>query len=128
MPRRAAVTTTDTSLDWMISVDDHVIEPPGVWQDRVPAKYKDSAPRMVEEGDDEYWVYENRRVATSGLSATAGKKTKDFSPEPVRYRDAGAVSRHQRLRRVRRVRSAERDSGRRAGAVGHGAVVGRAAG
>jgi hypothetical protein len=93
------VTTTDTSLDWMISVDDHVIEPPGVWQDRVPAKYKDSAPRMVEEGDDEYWVYENRRVATSGLSATAGKKTKEFSPEPVRYRDmrAGCYDSQARL-------------------------------
>jgi hypothetical protein len=61
--RRAhdAAVTTDTSLDWMISVDDHVIEPPGVWQDRVPARYSDVAPRMVEEGDDEYWVYENRR-------------------------------------------------------------------
>jgi hypothetical protein len=93
------VTTTDTSLDWMISVDDHVIEPPGVWQDRVPAKYKDSAPRMVEEGDDEYWVYENRRVATSGPSATAGKKTKEFSPEPVRYRDmrAGCYDSQARL-------------------------------
>ena len=26
------------SLDWMISVDDHVIEPPSVWVDRLPAK------------------------------------------------------------------------------------------
>jgi hypothetical protein len=43
--------TTDSSLDWMISVDDHVIEPPGAWQDRVPARYKDVAPRMVEGPD-----------------------------------------------------------------------------
>jgi predicted TIM-barrel fold metal-dependent hydrolase len=84
------VTTTEESLDWMISVDDHVIEPPGVWQDRVPARYSGVAPRMVEEGDDEYWVYENRRVATSGLSATAGKQTREFSPEPIRYRDMRA--------------------------------------
>ncbi len=57
------MTTTDTSLDWMISVDDHVIEPPGVWQDRVPAKYKDVAPRMVEEGDDECCPARERRAA-----------------------------------------------------------------
>ncbi len=25
-------------LDWLISVDDHVIEPPNVWQDRVPKR------------------------------------------------------------------------------------------
>jgi predicted TIM-barrel fold metal-dependent hydrolase len=30
----------------IVSVDDHLIEPPGVWQDRVPAKYKSVAPRL----------------------------------------------------------------------------------
>ena len=30
---------------WMVSVDDHVLEPPDVWQTRVPAKYRDAAPR-----------------------------------------------------------------------------------
>ena len=33
-------------LNWITSVDDHIIEPPNVWQDRLPAKYKDDgAPR-----------------------------------------------------------------------------------
>ena len=40
-------TNSDLNLDWLISVDDHVIEPAGVWQDRVPAKYKDAAERTV---------------------------------------------------------------------------------
>lgn len=78
---------TEHNLDWMISVDDHVIEPASVWQDRLPARYREVGPHMVSEGDDEYWVYENRRVATSGLSATAGKKTDAFSPKPIRYAD-----------------------------------------
>ena len=26
----------------IISVDDHVVEPPHVWQDRLPEKYKDA--------------------------------------------------------------------------------------
>jgi predicted TIM-barrel fold metal-dependent hydrolase len=30
----------------IVSVDDHLIEPPGIWQDRVPAKYKGVAPRL----------------------------------------------------------------------------------
>ncbi|HVX20565.1 MAG TPA: amidohydrolase family protein [Acidimicrobiales bacterium] len=31
----------------IISVDDHVIEPPGVWVDRLPSKYDDVMPRLV---------------------------------------------------------------------------------
>jgi predicted TIM-barrel fold metal-dependent hydrolase len=30
----------------IISVDDHVVEPPNLWQDRLPAKYRDRAPRV----------------------------------------------------------------------------------
>ena len=32
----------------VISVDDHVVEPANVWTDRLPSKYKDSMPRIVE--------------------------------------------------------------------------------
>jgi len=31
----------------IISVDDHVVEPPDLWQSRVPAQLRDRAPRMV---------------------------------------------------------------------------------
>ena len=34
-------------LDWLVSVDDHVIEPPNVWVDRLPARYRDAGPRML---------------------------------------------------------------------------------
>ncbi len=34
-------------LNWLVSVDDHVIEPPNVWLDRLPAKYRDVGPRML---------------------------------------------------------------------------------
>ena len=34
-------------LPKIISVDDHVVEPPHVWQDRLPEKYKDAGPRIV---------------------------------------------------------------------------------
>ena len=30
-----------------VSVDDHVVEPPTLWTDRLPAKYADRAPRVV---------------------------------------------------------------------------------
>lgn len=31
----------------IISVDDHVVEPAHLWQDRLPARFKDEGPRVV---------------------------------------------------------------------------------
>jgi predicted TIM-barrel fold metal-dependent hydrolase len=73
--------------NWMISVDDHVLEPPGVWQDRIPKKYREQAPQLIREGADEYWVYEGKRVPTLGLSAVVGKANEEFSPEPITYEE-----------------------------------------
>ncbi len=35
-----------TTVPRIISVDDHVVEPPDLWTDRLPAKYPDRAPRV----------------------------------------------------------------------------------
>ncbi len=69
-------------LNWLVSVDDHVIEPPGVWLDRLPAKYHDVAPRMTA---DDRWMYEDKIVPTSGLSVTVGRTKEEFTPNPVPY-------------------------------------------
>ena len=38
-------------LNWLISVDDHILEPPNLWVDRVAAKDRDRAPHMeVDDG------------------------------------------------------------------------------
>jgi len=74
------------NLDWLISVDDHILEPANVWVDRVPAKDRDRAPHM--ERDDtgmDYWCYDGKRYPSSGLSAVAGKSKEEFSPEPLPY-------------------------------------------
>jgi len=79
------VDESNEHLEWLVSVDDHILEPPSVWTNRLPKKYAQIGPR-IESGDDgEFWVYEDRRVATSGLSAVAGKRREEFSPEPVTY-------------------------------------------
>ena len=75
------------SFSWFISVDDHLIEPARLWQERVPAKWRDTAPRIVRDGDSEHWVYEDREIVTTGLNAVAGKSREEFSPEPITYED-----------------------------------------
>ncbi len=76
----------------IISVDDHVVEPPNVWQDRLPAKYRDVGPRVVTEPLGEmvfkggkfsyepgtegpmcdWWYYEDLRWPQTRLSAAVG--------------------------------------------------------
>jgi len=76
----------------IISVDDHVVEPAGVWQDRLPSKYLDIGPRVVREtlgemtfiggkfsyvagGDGpmcDWWWYEDLRWPQTRLSAAVG--------------------------------------------------------
>jgi predicted TIM-barrel fold metal-dependent hydrolase len=73
------------NLDWLVSVDDHAIEPPNVWLDRLPSKYKDRAPQMVDTEAGLVWDYDGVRVPTSGLSVTAGKSKEEFSPDPVTF-------------------------------------------
>jgi predicted TIM-barrel fold metal-dependent hydrolase len=57
----------------LISVDDHVIEPPNVLVDRLPAKYAEIGPHIVDGPDDtQDWVWEGRHypVALQGSPHT----------------------------------------------------------
>lgn len=70
----------------LISVDDHIIEPPTVWTDRLPAKYLDAGPHVVTKDDGtEAWEYEGEQLTTMGLNAVAGKPFKDFAMDPTSY-------------------------------------------
>ncbi len=75
------------SFNWFVSVDDHLIEPARLWQERVPEKWRDEAPHIVRDGKSEFWVYEDRQIVTTGLNAVAGKRREEFSPEPITYED-----------------------------------------
>jgi predicted TIM-barrel fold metal-dependent hydrolase len=79
-------TEPEYDLNWMTSVDDHIIEPPNVWQDRVPSKYKDIAPRVItDENGRELWAYEDIRQETGGLGASAGRRPEDITPVGFPY-------------------------------------------
>ncbi|MER5195715.1 amidohydrolase family protein [Streptomyces sp. NPDC002755] len=78
---------------WMklLSTDDHLIEPPRLWSDRLPARFREAGPRIVEQprgagqAPAEVWVYEDRIHPYIGLNAVAGKKPEEFGLEPTRY-------------------------------------------
>jgi predicted TIM-barrel fold metal-dependent hydrolase len=70
----------------LISVDDHLIEPPTLWQDRLPVRYLEAGPRIVEvDNGDQVWSYQGKRYATLGLAATAGRPSEEIGNDPTRY-------------------------------------------
>lgn len=73
--------------DWMISIDDHVIEPPNLWTDRLPRKYVDIGPHVERVDGVDHWVYEDRKVAMTGITAVVGTPREDWSPGPVNIAD-----------------------------------------
>src|ERR1700712_3138805 len=72
----------------IVSVDDHVIEHPNVWLDRMPEKYKDVAPRIERAADgNDWWIYEGEKAGNFALNAVAGKSPHDFGMDPRSYDD-----------------------------------------
>jgi predicted TIM-barrel fold metal-dependent hydrolase len=72
----------------IVSVDDHVVEHPRVWLDRVPARFAEVAPRIVRADDgNDWWIYEGERAGNFALNAVAGKPPEDFGLDPRNYDD-----------------------------------------
>jgi predicted TIM-barrel fold metal-dependent hydrolase len=62
----------------VISVDDHIIEHPKVWEDRLPAHLVERGPRVVYEDGVPIWYYDGHRHAPLGLDAVAGDDPEEF--------------------------------------------------
>ena len=71
----------------LFSVDDHIVEPADVWSKRVPARYKDRAPHVVERDGRQTWEWEGGSEQTMGLNAVAGKPREQWGMEPTRFED-----------------------------------------
>tara|TARA_B100000700_G_scaffold325542_1_gene434615 strand:- start:797 stop:2008 length:1212 start_codon:yes stop_codon:yes gene_type:complete len=89
-----------TKIPRIISVDDHVVEPPDLWTSRLPSKYADRCPRVerdsavfnfeggvfsyekgVEEGTPcDWWLYDDLIYPFPKLSAAVGFENLDVEP------------------------------------------------
>jgi len=69
----------------LVSVDDHIVEPPDVFVGRLPAKLQPEAPRVVKVGDMDAWEFDGRRAAYLGLNAVVGRPPDEWGLEPTTY-------------------------------------------
>ena len=70
----------------IISVDDHLVEPPDMFEGRLPSRLQEQAPRVVEtvEGH-EVWEFDGQLFYQVGLNAVVGRKREDWKVEPTRF-------------------------------------------
>jgi predicted TIM-barrel fold metal-dependent hydrolase len=68
----------------LMSADDHIIEPPGTWVDRVPAKYRNACPRIVEVEGRQAWLYEDELtyIPMGSCRALPGFDEAGYPPAP----------------------------------------------
>jgi predicted TIM-barrel fold metal-dependent hydrolase len=73
----------------VISANDHVLEPPHLWLDHLPARYRDRAPHVVDQPDGgQAWIFGDQVVPVSRLAACAGEDPDTFRMgAPARYDD-----------------------------------------
>jgi len=70
------------SIDYpVIDADAHVNEPPDLWQERVPAKWKERAPRVDHTEHGDVWLFDGGKQRwPMGLTATAGLSFFQYHP------------------------------------------------
>jgi hypothetical protein len=70
----------------IVSVDDHVVEPPDMFKKHMPKELLAKAPRSETNPDgSNRWVFEDRVVAQMGLNAVVGRVQEEYGMEPNGY-------------------------------------------
>jgi predicted TIM-barrel fold metal-dependent hydrolase len=85
----------------LVSVDDHVVEPPDMFESHIPARYRDQAPKVVTKDDGtDAWVFEGQEATNVGLNAVAGRPPDEYGVEPTRFDEMrpGCFDIHERIR------------------------------
>ena len=70
---------------WMISSDSHIVEPPDLWEGRMPAHLAERGPRVVSEADGDWWYVDGRKTM-SFLGIQTGDR---FKGDPDTLRTSG---------------------------------------
>ena len=72
----------------IVSVDDHVVEPPDMFERHLPAKFKDLAPHVIRTPDgSDVWQFLDTQVPNIGLNAVAGRPPEEYGVDPTAFEE-----------------------------------------
>jgi predicted TIM-barrel fold metal-dependent hydrolase len=70
----------------LVSVDDHVVEPPDLFEGHLADKYRALAPKVVTKDDgSDVWLYEGQELPNIGLNAVSGRPREQYGIEPTAF-------------------------------------------
>jgi len=84
-----------------VSVDDHVVEPPHLFEGRMPAAHADRAPKVIRTAaGDDVWSFEGAKIPNIGLNAVAGRPKEEYGVDPTSYEEMrkGCWDIHERVK------------------------------
>jgi predicted TIM-barrel fold metal-dependent hydrolase len=68
----------------IVSVDDHIVEPPTMYDQHLSVQHKSLAPQLRKDKNGvDYWLYEGKRTGAIGLNAVVGRVKEEYGCEPV---------------------------------------------
>lgn len=82
-------TTAAGRDEWMISVDDHLVEPPHLWTTWLPSKFADAAPRVIRTEAGDRWLVEDKLILVRKAMALVGLPDDERDPQGLALADLG---------------------------------------
>ena len=85
----------------LVSVDDHVVEPPDLFEGRLAAKYVDEAPKLIrKESGIDVWAFQGVELPNIGLNAVAGRPPEEYAMDPTSFDEMrpGCYDIHSRVK------------------------------
>jgi predicted TIM-barrel fold metal-dependent hydrolase len=85
----------------LISVDDHLVEPPTMFDAHMPERSRDRAPRIHHSKDgSDVWKFNGATIPNIGLNAVAGRPKEEYGIEPTAFDEIrpGCWDIHERVK------------------------------
>lgn len=85
----------------LVSVDDHVVEPPNLFEGRLSAKAAERAPKVIKLDDGrDVWMFEGNAMPNVGLNAVAGRVPEEYGLDATSFDQMrpGCYDIHERIR------------------------------
>ncbi len=85
----------------LVSVDDHVVEPPDMFENVLSPEWKSKAPHVVRKPDgSDVWVFPGTPIPNIGLNAVVGRPPEEYGMEPTSFEQLrpGCYDIHERIR------------------------------
>jgi hypothetical protein len=85
----------------LVSVDDHVVEPPNLFEGRLSKKAAEIAPRVEStEGGRDIWMFQGNALPNVGLNAVAGRVPEEYGLDALAFSQMrpGCFDIHERIR------------------------------